>query len=247
MSKQDRTPVRNVTGLEYKYNFEKTFAELHGLSEQTRKDLEEQEAIMEAELSLRIMYDDNDQIVSMLNASADIVKLTSNRLEIESDYFSLSADGRIVATAGELKTLTATECTFDYCTIDYCTINDTCTIKGVLTGNTISSVYDSDNYCYGHIEFNSGENGAFYDIGMRRDVFSAGMYIGAYEGTEPAITLYSEIASAHIGGNYGFRVDTVSSINLNASIGIYANGVEIATKTDINSLDERLKKLEGTA
>jgi hypothetical protein len=57
--------------------------------------------------------------------------------------------------------------------------------------------------------------------------------------------LYSEIASVDIGGHHGFDVDTISSVNLNARGGAYVNGVEIANKSDISALDERLKALEN--
>lgn len=57
----------------------------------------EQEYV-DALLELKVGRDDNDQIVSMINASADVIELTSNRLVIESDNFSLSADGTITAT-----------------------------------------------------------------------------------------------------------------------------------------------------
>ena len=57
---------------------------------------------VKAELSLKIGRDENDQIVSMLNASANIINITSNRLVIDSDYFKLSADGKIIATNAEI-------------------------------------------------------------------------------------------------------------------------------------------------
>lgn len=54
-----------------------------------------------AELSLKVGKDDKDQIVSMLKASAKNIDIKSNRLTITSDYFTLSADGKIKATDGE--------------------------------------------------------------------------------------------------------------------------------------------------
>lgn len=53
-------------------------------------------AYVEGELELKIGRDENDQIVSMLNASANVINITSNRLTIESDHFSLSANGTVV-------------------------------------------------------------------------------------------------------------------------------------------------------
>lgn len=266
MSKQDRQGVRSASELERKYNYERKFAEVMGLYVEVSRNLEEQEAIMEAELSLRLGYDDNDQIVSMINASADIISLHSNRLEIESDFFSLSADGTINASAGtiggcemvggmllvpaanidgklEADQINAYGLAVVRGLFDTCTILDTCVIEGVLKGNTICSHTDA-NGCVGAIEFSSHGTGSFYRIGVTKEPFGAGMYIGAYD-VEPGVNLYSEIANVYVGGDHGFDVDTISSINLNAQGGAYVNGVEIANKSDISALDERLKALEN--
>ena len=53
-------------------------------------------------LSLYVEKTDNGQIVSMLNAAADVIALKSNRLSIDSDYFTLTTDGIITATAGSI-------------------------------------------------------------------------------------------------------------------------------------------------
>lgn len=55
-----------------------------------------------AELKLKVGIDENDRIVSMLNASADIINITSDRLTIDSTYFKLFADGTIRAYAGQI-------------------------------------------------------------------------------------------------------------------------------------------------
>lgn len=47
----------------------------------------------QAELSLKVGYDENNQIISMINEAADVIQLKSNRLVIDSDYFSLSKEG----------------------------------------------------------------------------------------------------------------------------------------------------------
>ena len=57
---------------------------------------------VQAELTLKIDKDDNDQIVSMINASADVITLNSNRLIINSSNFVLDADGNITATGGTI-------------------------------------------------------------------------------------------------------------------------------------------------
>lgn len=54
------------------------------------------------ELALKIDRDENDQIVSMLNASADIIDLKANRFKVDSTYFKLTQDGHITATGGKI-------------------------------------------------------------------------------------------------------------------------------------------------
>lgn len=50
---------------------------------------------LDASLSLKLGRDENDQVVSMINASADQIMLTGNRLIIESNNFQLDAAGRV--------------------------------------------------------------------------------------------------------------------------------------------------------
>lgn len=101
-NKQDRQGARTPADLERKYNFEKNFAEIMGVALDAQKSVEESQKRIDAELSLKLGKDDNDQIVSMLNASADTIALKSNRLEIQSDHFTLSKDGVIAAAAGNI-------------------------------------------------------------------------------------------------------------------------------------------------
>ena len=53
------------------------------------------EGQLDASLQLKVGRDENDQIVSMLNASADRIYLRGNRIVIESNNFELDADGRV--------------------------------------------------------------------------------------------------------------------------------------------------------
>lgn len=57
---------------------------------------------VKADLSLKVDKDDNDQIISMINASADIIRLDSNRLIINSSNFILTEDGDITAISGTI-------------------------------------------------------------------------------------------------------------------------------------------------
>lgn len=53
------------------------------------------EGQLDASLELKIGRDENDQVVSMINASADRITLRGNRLIIESNNFQLDADGNV--------------------------------------------------------------------------------------------------------------------------------------------------------
>lgn len=53
------------------------------------------EGQLDASLSLKLGRDENDQVVSMINASADQISLTGNRLIIDSNNFQLDGDGHV--------------------------------------------------------------------------------------------------------------------------------------------------------
>lgn len=52
---------------------------------------------VQADLELKIGKDENDQIISMINASADVINLTGNRLTLGSDNCTITKDGTITA------------------------------------------------------------------------------------------------------------------------------------------------------
>lgn len=55
-----------------------------------------------AQLELKLDRTENDQIVSMLNASANEINITGNRIAITSDNFQITKEGIITAKAGTL-------------------------------------------------------------------------------------------------------------------------------------------------
>ena len=62
-------------------------------AEVTRAQLAEGQ--LNASLELKLGRDENDQVVSMINASADQIKLTGNRLIVECNNFELDSYGRV--------------------------------------------------------------------------------------------------------------------------------------------------------
>lgn len=53
------------------------------------------EGQLDASLELKLGRDENDQVVSMINASADQITLSGNRLIVNSNNFKLDGDGRV--------------------------------------------------------------------------------------------------------------------------------------------------------
>lgn len=59
------------------------------------KRAQKAEGELDASLELKLGRDENDQVISMINASADQIALRGNRLIIESNNFQLDADGNV--------------------------------------------------------------------------------------------------------------------------------------------------------
>lgn len=169
MSKQDRIYPRTPAQLEIQYQFGKTFAELMGVATDAQTHAQQAEesvneiklrvdqdyASVWAELNMKVDMDDYGQIVSMINASADVIELNSNRLIINSDYFTLDADGTIKATAGEigdcelldgklivkkLETKSDSVDTFDVCVDNYGAVIQDMYYGTIITSGSLSMV-----------------------------------------------------------------------------------------------------------
>lgn len=66
-------------------------------ADEIRIGVENLDNSVRAELKLKVGKDDNDQIVSMLNAAADEINIKGNRFVLDSDNFKVGADGTITA------------------------------------------------------------------------------------------------------------------------------------------------------
>lgn len=105
-----------------------------------------------AELSLKLDKDDNDQVVSMINASADIIRLNSNRIIIDSTNFSLSEDGNIRAVSGDVGGFTLGETSFIADMISHrvetytYTQNDINRMLNIINGNIYPTQEDLEKY-----------------------------------------------------------------------------------------------------
>lgn len=89
----------------------------------------------DAELALKVGIDENDRIVSMLNAAAQIITITSNRLIIASDNFTLSAQGKLRCKNAVIEG-----------SLEAGSVGGFTIANGVLTGESQSSSRDTEIY-----------------------------------------------------------------------------------------------------
>ena len=89
LSKQDRQASRTPTDLERRHAFGKSFAEVSGLASDARRRADE------------ASVENAEDVINIINTSAEVIELKSNRLVVSSDHFSLTAEGDITATSGK--------------------------------------------------------------------------------------------------------------------------------------------------
>lgn len=101
---QEETAIATTQEKLYKINFK-----VDKENGEIRQEISDLDNSVTASLALKIDKTDNNQIVSMINASANVITLNSNRLIINSDNFKLSQDGTIQCTNGTFSgTITGT-------------------------------------------------------------------------------------------------------------------------------------------
>lgn len=125
MSKQDRIHPRTPADVDRRFNgkisnVSRTVGAVQNQVTNTQKEVtntqkevtktqkqvvetkENLESNIKAELDLKLGKDDNNQVVSMLNASADKINIQGDRLTIKSTNFELTEDGTVKTKAGEI-------------------------------------------------------------------------------------------------------------------------------------------------
>lgn len=103
---------------------------------------------IKAELELKVSTDDNDQIISMINASADVITLNSNRLVINSTNFILTEEGDITATSGTIGGFALGTNTFTANLVspyEY-TQEDLTRVRGIIQGTITPTYEDYEKY-----------------------------------------------------------------------------------------------------
>lgn len=96
MSKQDRQGARTVAELDRRYNVKKAMGVANdSLVASSKAETMAQQA--SADVGNKLGKNDDAQVITMINRATEIIKLLANRLIIESDNFTLSANGSVVA------------------------------------------------------------------------------------------------------------------------------------------------------
>ena len=99
-------------------------------------------------LELKLDKNDNDQVVSMLNASADVINLESNRFSMKSDYSSINQDGIVDFKGGKVGGWSMDEHTLS-CDIvppyDY-SQDDVTRLREILAGTITPTASDYQKY-----------------------------------------------------------------------------------------------------
>lgn len=196
------------------------------------------ESDLSASISLKIDKDDDGQIISMINESADVITLNSNRLVVNSSNFTLdrygnvSLSGEVDATSGKISNFNITSDGLEWDDIDGTKI----------WANTIQT------YAIEPIESSSSHNIVIGDMAMngRGEISlytnSGGFYVNdEYFNPTDAISLnspkigvtYSSVGNVKIENCQGFISEGTSGYGNLATVGYVKSKV---------SSDERIKK-----
>lgn len=99
---EDEYPTTGPVTQQFNRQIAQTRSEIAKTADEIRLSVSNDMSKVNAELALKVGKDDNGQIVSMLNASADTINIKGNRFVLDSTNFKVAADGKITATAGEI-------------------------------------------------------------------------------------------------------------------------------------------------
>lgn len=165
---------------------------------------------IKAELELKVSTDDNDQIISMINASADVITLNSNRLIINSTYFQLDEDGNITATSGDIGGFTIGTDTLSCdisTTIGPFTSTDQERVQQIIMGEITPTSEDIEKY---DID-GDGEIDILDNVRIGRAVLNGGYY--TYSGTFTLDT-NNYFNTIKLEGNNSLRTIGLGSVSL---------------------------------
>lgn len=193
------------------------------------------ESDLSASISLKIDKDDDGQIISMINESADVITLNSNRLVINSTNFNLdqngnvSMEGKVIATSGKISHFNITDDGLEW--EDYGTKIWANTIK---TG-FIYTTDDSTGLHIGDIRLNRRKDLHLYGKG--------GVYINdTLFNPDDVFTFNSKKFFIEYTSAGNINIDKTPGFISEATLSGYGNIASVGyVKTKVSS-DERIKK-----
>lgn len=142
-----------------------------------------------AELSLKVNTKD---LISEINAAADVINITSNRLTIDSDYFKLTADGTITATAGYIGSFAIEDNGLTYHITAYEDLND---IDADMENITMSMT--PGGFLYVRDSYESLGGGGYSRFKQERTRILPGHIVLTYKNSMAANTSMPAIMTVH--------------------------------------------------
>lgn len=201
------------------------------------------------ELSLKVDKNDNDQIVSMINASADEIYLTSNRLVIDSTNFKLSDAGNITATGGTVGGFTlgqnqfSANLTSDKMSRYTYTQTDLTRISNIIMGTITPTSQDYDKYDFDNSgEIRTRDYTIVQNIVQGREDGKA-VYTLNTKNSENAITIADDDGNTRVNlGLFGSYINYLSVANLFANSSIRTNTGYFVENPNVGSFYLTLQK-----
>lgn len=156
--------AEEVNGLNAQIN------QLRGSTVKVKTDLEGLSVTVEdladdvsAELELKVSKDDNDQVVSMINASADVITLNSNRLVVNSDNFKLDEEGK-VTVSGDIRSGTDDDWLYTKLDALGLSLYDHSTMIAYYSSNTAGGVSFGAKSGFQFVNFSQPETALIFEI-----------------------------------------------------------------------------------
>lgn len=196
---------------------------------------------LSANLELKVDKNDNDQVVSMINASADEIKLKSNRLIIDSTNFKLNDQGNITATGGTIGGFTLGSNSFEANLVSEkmtkytYTSSDMDRIRNIIVGNITPTSNDYDKY-----DFDNSGSITIMDFYIVQQII-AGNQSGQAKfelntkSSEKAITIKNQrdVTAVNM-GLFGSYINRLSANTLRTTGPIYTEGSFVYHNEDNN-------------
>ena len=205
---------------------------------------------IEAKLELKLNSED---LISELNASADVIKLLANRLIIESSYFKLGADGKVKITGGEIGDFLITDklevekdAFIPPTEADYQLVENYITNKGTLTDEQFKA---SDVYNSGSIGVQDLVLMKKLELGVEtlESVIDKYGYKPIYKPIKCVVDPTNPAKMIKMAGTnaWGTSIENYFGLNGFKCINVIADEIQTTSGVNLNEINSNLSSLNG--